>query len=196
MSKYSTDDFEAQEMPVVVAVAQEFSIPVPVSVASSAPYAPTAAAPGYDDVAPAAVSYASGYDDKAGRRIGMATFVCIVLDLLLSWIAAEAELGLVIVLISYICQIAATVFASIITCGCCRVGGSKFNLNPKVKRWAVFTLLCLVGNWVVTIIIVGEGEGEGEDGVHALAVIYSILCILAAMFAGIFTWGRKSCGNA
>ncbi len=40
MSKYSTDDFEAQEMPVVVAVAQEFSIPVPVSVASSAPYAP------------------------------------------------------------------------------------------------------------------------------------------------------------
>jgi len=118
-----------------------------------------------------------------------------------------------------ICLIAAIVLASTITCGCC--GGSNLNLNPKVKRWSTTTLICLVIQWILILIAffivagaINEGENdvyvglhpnnEGENDVYvgetgvvmALDVASGILFFLAAVFVGIFTWGRKSCGNA
>jgi len=179
MSKYSTstDDVEAQS-------AVPVPLPSAVAVASSAPAA------------------ASGYDDEAGKGIGMAMFFCIVLGsvLALGWIPL---LGAVIG--ASICLIAAIVLASTITCGCC--GGSKLNLNPKVKRWSTATLSCLVGILILiayyTFFIVAgafiEGENNvyvGADVVMALKVVFGVLFFLAAVYAGIFTWGRKSCGNA
>jgi hypothetical protein len=206
MSKYSTSTYaydveaQGQGMPVV-------------------PDAAAAAAPRYDDAATAAAPYAaSKYDDEAGRRIGMAMFACIVVGYALQLIPAPF-----IKIIGLICLFAAMVFASIITCGCCCAGGSKMNLNPKVKRWSTATLLCLVGRGLlipITFLIaekiaqdsvaqgdidIGSWDGQSlPDEVHqkvanaemALKVIEGILCVLAAVFAGIFTWGRKSCGNA
>jgi hypothetical protein len=204
MSKYSTStyayDVEAQGMPVVVASL------------ASAPDAVAAPRYGDGDVAAAAAPYAaSNYDDEAGRRIGMAMFACIVVGYALQLIPAPF-----IQTIGLICLFAALVFASIITCGCCCGGGSKMNLNPKVKRWSTATLLCLVGLWLVVpigaIILSGNLVAEGYDGneegfkemveqranamTTPINVVIGILCFLAAMFAGIFTWGRKSCGNA
>jgi Kef-type K+ transport system membrane component KefB len=149
---------------------------------------------------PVPLPAASGYDDEAGKGIGMAMFFCIVLGSALAWIPL---LGAVIG--ASIFLIAAIVLASTITCGCC--GGSNLNLNPKVKRWSTAALICLVIHWILILIAsfivagaINEGENDvyvGETGViMALNVVSGILFFLAAVFAGIFTWGRKSCGNA
>jgi hypothetical protein len=186
MSKYSTSTYaydveaQGQGMPVV-------------------PDAAAAAAPRYDDAATAAAPYAaSKYDDEAGRRIGMAMFACIVVGYALQFVPAPF-----IQTIGLICLFAALVFASIITCGCCCAGGSKMNLNPKVKRWSTATLLCLVGLWLVIpiggIILSGNLVAEGYDGneegfkemveqranamTTPIIVVIGILCFLAAVLA-------------
>ena len=163
----------------------------------------------------AAATSASEYDDEAGKGIGIAMFVCLVVGFCLGWIPAIGPF------ISFVCLIAAIVLSSVITCGCCC--GKGLNLNPKVKRWSTATLLCLVLQWVLVIIgiIVGYTIGArstttstvtingrsyttfsstGSEGAviaaYAIYIVSQILYILAAVFAGIFTWGRKSCGNA
>jgi hypothetical protein len=139
----------------------------------------------------------SGYDDDAGKGIGIAMFVVIVVGFCLGWIA-----GGIGSIISFLCIIAGIVLSSTVTCGCCC--GSNLNLNPKVKRWSTLTLLCLVVQWVLVFIGIigayavtasGGSTIAAESVVYALLIIAQILYILAAVFAGIFTWGRKSCGN-
>jgi hypothetical protein len=157
--------------------------------------------------APAAASSepaaASEYDDEAGKSIGIAMFVCIVVGFVLAWIPLIGPY------ITFCCLIAAIVLASTITCGCCC--GANLKLNPKVKRWSTATLLCLVIQWVlyvIALIVAYSGAAasaytydttttEITSGVAwTLIIVAQIVYILAAVFAGIFTWGRKSCGNA
>ncbi|KAL7495785.1 hypothetical protein ACHAWT_004249 [Skeletonema menzelii] len=172
--------------------------------------------------APAPAAATSEYDDEAGKGIGIAMFVCIVVGFCLGWIPAIGPF------ITFVCLIAAIVLSSTITCGCCC--GKGLNLNPKVKRWSTATLLCLVLQWVLALIgiIVGvsiaaaggasssvvtttNSDGSvtwttvSSDGTtseaavaitFAVLIICQILYILAGVFAGIFTWGRKCCGNA
>jgi len=185
----------------------------------SKPVEPTAGTPAnvYDHSAPAATATAatkadgdveaqkaapaaaaSAYDDEAGKSIGIAMFICIVVGFALGWIGGGIGSW-----ISFICLIAAIVLSSTITCGCCC--GSNLNLNPKVKRWSTATLLCLVIQWVLAIIAIfiayggaamGDTTGASIGVATALLVVTQILYILAGVFAGVFTWGRKSCGNA
>jgi hypothetical protein len=130
-------------------------------------------------------------------------FVCIIVGFVLAWIPLIGPY------ITFCCLIAAIVLASTITCGCCC--GANLKLNPKVKRWSTATLLCLVIQWVlyvIALIVAYSGAAasaytydttttEITSGVAwTLIIVAQIVYILAAVFAGIFTWGRKSCGNA
>ena len=184
--------------------------------------------------APAAAAADSGYDDGAGKGIGIAMFVCLLLAFCLGWIPIIGSF------IAFVCGIIAIVLSSAVTCGCCC--GKNLNLNPKVKRWALATLLCVVIEWVVAFIAIGLIAAAASTststqqpstqpqqpwweynpdepwtweqpwntpptptptatdaqiaGAIALVVIRQILLLLAVVFSGIFTWGRKSCGNA
>ena len=136
----------------------------------------------------------SGYDDEAGKSLGIAMFALLVIGFGIGWIGGSSGL---------ICIIATIVIASTITCGCCCA--SNLNLDPKVKRWSTATLLCLVLLLILTFIAVvialtgvamGDTTGATAGTAIALLIVTQTLYILAAIFAGIFTWGRKTCGNA
>ncbi|KAL3793134.1 hypothetical protein HJC23_005636 [Cyclotella cryptica] len=135
----------------------------------------------------------SGYDDEAGKSLGIAMFLLLVIGFAIGWIGGNTGLIFIIVPI---------VIASTITCGCCCA--SNLNIDPRVKRWATATLICLVLQLILTIIAViivmtgatmGDTTGATAGTGIVLLVVTQILYILAAIFAGIFTWGRK-CGRS
>lgn len=145
----------------------------------------------YPADAPAAVS---GYDDEAGKSLGIAMFALLVIGFGIGWIGGNT--GLIFI-------VAPLVIASTITCGCCCA--SNLNLDPKVKRWSTATLICLVLLLTLTCIVViivvtgvvmDDTTGATVGTASALLIVNQTLYILAAIFAGIFTWGRKTCGNA
>jgi hypothetical protein len=109
---------------------------------------------------------ASEYDDEAGKGIGIAMFICLVVGFVLGWILYPIG-----AYISFICIIAAIVLASTVTCGCCC--GSNLKLNPKVKRWSTATLLCLVIQWVlaITAIIIAYAGGYAGDTTGASQLV-------------------------
>ena len=114
MSKYSTDDVEAQS-PV--------PLPFAVAVTSSAPAA------------------ASAFDDEAGKGIGMAMFFCIVLGSLFNYIPLLPLLGAFIGAIIFL--VAAIVLASTITCGCCCGSNLNLNPKVKRWSTATLICLVL-----------------------------------------------------
>jgi hypothetical protein len=69
-------------------------------------------------------------------------------------------------------------------------------------------LVIPIGGIILSGNLVAEGYDGNEEGFKEMVeqranamttpinVVIGILCFLAAVFAGIFTWGRKSCGNA
>lgn len=151
--------------------------------------------------APAPAAEASKYDDEAGKGIGIALLACLVVGFCSGWIPGFSPY------IRFVCVIASIFLSSIITCGCCCCGKGLKNLNPKVKRWATATLLCLVLQLVPALIVIIVRVRITASAtttvyewqyllLYASFIVSQILFILAALFAGIFTWGRKSCGNA
>jgi len=150
--------------------------------------APTAAAKtkATDDVEAqkqktAPVAVAARYDDEAGKGIGIAMFVCIIVGFAVGWIPAGWG-----PFISCIFYTAAIVLASEVTCGCCC--GSNLKLNPKVKRWSTATLLCLVIMWGLAIfsflIFFSDWSGYGKSHENGFVYAWWILHIPAAIFAG------------
>lgn len=163
-------------------------------------------------VAAAPVAASSQYDNDAGKGIGIAMFIVILIGLIVGWLYLLVPVFSAWV--RFICFIVGIVLSSIITCGCCCA--NSYNLNPKVKRWALATLLCLILQWVLAIVAViifyvsyaATQEVTQDDEVTivadvtfsgaytAVVVVVQILSILAIIFAGIFTWGRNCGCNA
>ena len=133
----------------------------------------------------------SEFDDLAGKGPGIAMFIIIVVGFVFGWSSGAGPW------ISFGILIAGIVLSSIITCGCC-CAGSDPNLNPKVKRWATATLLCLILQFsmIVTTIIILPRAYIDIDIVtyttisYVLLITSQILYIPGAVFAGIFTWAR------
>jgi hypothetical protein len=148
--------------------------------------APAAAA------SPAASPVSSGeYEEDAGKGLGIANFVLLLVAFILGWFFGVGGL------IAFACEIAAIIITSTISCGCCCA--SNLKLNPKVKRWndAVLVTICIMIVISIIAIIIFYSAGQVmTTGYVALYWINRILVILSIVFAGIFAFGRKCCGNA
>ena len=118
-------------------------------------------------------------DDNAGKGMGIAIFVLLIIGTVSAFFIPLWYIGLA----SYIF---AFVLASVLTCGCCCA--KNYNLKPHVKIMATATLVTLVllfiskTTWYIngTMILIPS-------------IIGYVLTGLALIFSGIFTWGRK-CG--
>ena len=137
-------------------------------------------------------------DDNAGKGMGIAIYVLIVVGL---------ASGFFVPPLSSACMIAAIVLASILTCGCCCA--KEYNLKPHVKNMATATLVALILLVIVDIIIAVilvtaityEYTSIGmlsETSVNVgmllpVSIVAYVLIGLTLVFSGIFTWGRK-CG--
>lgn len=167
MTEETKPDVEAQTAPAA---------------AASAP--PAAAAP---------VSSPGEYEEDAGKGLGIANFVLLLVAFISGWITMVIPaLGYVYL----ICTIAAIIIASTVSCGCCCA--SNLKLNPKVKRWndAVLVTICIQPVLGIIAIIITYSAGGFTTGYWAIYWITRILSILSIVFAGIFAFGRKCCGNA
>ncbi|KAL9179570.1 hypothetical protein ACHAXT_008860 [Thalassiosira profunda] len=147
------------------------------------------AAPTYASAAPALI------DTEAGKGMGIALFVVILVGLVFLWIFP---------LISFICIITAIVLSSILTCSCCCA--ADYNLQPHVKKFAVATLVSLVLIFIIQVIYLialfaaGETSVSGTVSVDTagpalviVAVLSLVLNFVALIFSALFTWGRKCC---
>ncbi len=144
--------------------------------------------------APAAASSTpSGYNDEAGKSIGIAMFICIMVAFVSGFFVHIH----VFLYAAITCSFVAILLASSITCGCCC--GSNLNIHPKVKRWSTATLICLVIQWILALANIGLVYIIADYDVLFVAlaswIIAQILCVIAAIFAAMFTWGRKCCGG-
>jgi hypothetical protein len=142
------------------------------------------------------------YDDNAGKGMGIAMFVLILVGFVSAFIPY-------LNFISSACYIAALVLASILTCGCCCA--KQYKLKPGVKKMATATLITLILLFIVSTIgtfmliqsmmdtydpttgTVSEDISFYAKMLLPVAIITYILIVLALIFSGIFTWGRK-CG--
>jgi hypothetical protein len=87
--------------------------------------APAAAA------SPAASPVSSGeYEEDAGKGLGIANFVLLLVAFILGWFGTY---NLILGWIAFICTVATIIITSTISCGCCCA--SNLKLNPKIKRW-------------------------------------------------------------
>ena len=145
--------------------------------------------------APAAAAPVSSgeYDEDAGKGLGIASFVLLLVAFVLGWFGAW---NLILGWIAFICVVAAIIITSTISCGCCCA--SNLKLNPKVKRWndAVLVTICIQIVLAIIGAIIGYSAGSATTGYVAIYWINRILNILSIVFSGIFAFGRKSCGNA
>ena len=140
------------------------------------------------------------YDDNAGKGMGIAIFVLIIVGFVSAFFFP---------FLSSPCYIAALVLASILTCGCCCA--KQYKLKPRAKKMATATLITLILLFVVSAIgtfmlvqsitdsydpttgTVSEDISFYAKMLLPVAIITYILIVLALIFSGIFTWGRK-CG--
>ena len=83
------------------------------------------------------------YDDNAGKGMGIAMFVLILVGFVSAFIPY-------LNFISSACYIAALVLASILTCGCCCA--KQYKLKPGVKKMATATLITLILLFIVSTI--------------------------------------------
>jgi hypothetical protein len=81
------------------------------------------------------------YDDNAGKGMGIAMFVLIIVGFVSAFFLPY---------ISSACYIAALVLASILTCGCCCA--KQYKLKPGVKKMATATLITLILLFIVSTI--------------------------------------------
>jgi hypothetical protein len=140
------------------------------------------------------------YDDNAGKGMGIAMFVLIIVGFVSAFIPY-------LNFISSACYIAALVLASILTCGCCCA--KQYKLKPRAKKMATATLITLILLFVVsaigTFMLVQSITDSydpttgtiSEDSINVYAkmllpvgIVTYILIGLALIFSGIFTWGR------
>ena len=153
----------------------------------------TQTAPAAAASAPAAAAPVSSgeYDEDAGKGLGIASFVLLLVAFVLGWF-----LNIILSWIAFICVVAAIIITSTISCGCCCA--SNLKLNPKVKRWndAVLVTICIQIVLAIIGAIIGYSAGTATTGFVAIYWINRILNILSIVFAGIFAFGRKCCGNA
>lgn len=172
-----------------------------------------------DDTAAAA----SSFDNEAGKGIGIAIFVLLAVAFiagLLGFTISE-----LFAYVSLICLIAALIMASVITCGCCCASNYNLSPKVKRWSTAVMLCLVVQFVIIAIAIIIGfAGVGavtttvisnipttsiDGRSTIikstvttttnpvsYAMLIIAQILYILPCVFAGIFTWGRNSCGNS
>lgn len=172
-----------------------------------------------DDTAAAA----SSFDNEAGKGIGIAIFVLLAVAFiagLLGFTISE-----LFAYVSLICLIAALIMASVITCGCCCASNYNLSPKVKRWSTAVMLCLVVQFVIIAIAIIIGfAGVGavtttvisnipttsiDGRSTIikstvttttnpisDAMLIIAQILYILPCVFAGIFTWGRNSCGNS
>lgn len=172
-----------------------------------------------DDTAAAA----SSFDNEAGKGIGIAIFVLLAVAFiagLLGFTISEF-----FAYVSLICLIAALIMASVITCGCCCASNYNLSPKVKRWSTAVMLCLVVQFVIIAIAIIIGfAGVGavtttvisnipttsiDGRSTIikstvttttnpisDAMLIIAQILYILPCVFAGIFTWGRNSCGNS
>jgi uncharacterized membrane protein len=147
-------------------------------------------------------------DNNDGKGMGIAIFVLIIYGIVSSFLAFE------IPHLSLVCFIAATLLASILTCGCCCA--KKYKLKPHVKKMATATLVSLIlmeivsnissvimtnimKNTITMMFDENATAGTFSDSkvpfyvAIILAIIGYILTGLALIFSGIFIWGRKCC---
>ena len=144
--------------------------------------------------APAAAPVSSGeYDEDAGKGLGIANFVLLLVAFVLGWFGTTM---IVLGWIAFACVVATIIIASTISCGCCCA--SNLKLNPKVKRWndAVLVTICIIIVLAIIAAIITYSAGGVTTGYVAIFWINRILSILSIVFAGIFAFGRKCCGNA
>ena len=153
--------------------------------AQTAPPAAAASAP------PAAPVSSGEYDEDAGKGLGIASFVLLLVAFVLGWF-----LNIILSWIAFICVVVAIIITSTISCGCCCA--SNLKLNPKVKRWndAVLVTICIQIVLAIIGAIIGYSAGGATTGYVVIYWINRILNILSIVFAGIFAFGRKCCGNA
>lgn len=145
--------------------------------------------------APAAAAPVSSgeYDEDAGKGLGIANFVLLLVAFVLGWFGTTM---IVLGWIAFACVVATIIIASTISCGCCCA--SNLKLNPKVKRWndAVLVTICIQIVLAIIGTIIVYSTGVISSGYVAIFWINRILSILSIVFAGIFAFGRKCCGNA
>ncbi|KAL7538581.1 hypothetical protein ACHAWF_006152 [Thalassiosira exigua] len=154
---------------------------------------------------------ADDHDDDDGKTLGVVMFSLLVVSLVCAWFLPW---------VSLICDIAAIIIASILTCGCCCASG--YDHKPNVKRFLTATLVCMILQFIILIILVIWGVAAGAHtttttvhsmsdvptweqnteatiksaattnaGLVAVGVINLVLSIMAIIFAGLYTWGRK-----
>ena len=149
----------------------------------------------------AASAAANSTPDNAGKGLGIACFVLLLIGFPFNFIQPVG---------TFVCNTVVIIITSTITCGCCC--GSDLNLQPQVKKWSTATLVSLCLMFVVQIIgIIGasiavgtevsntgtlsqktaDGAGVGMVIVWALSIVFNVFALI---FAGLFTWGRNSCG--
>jgi len=147
----------------------------------------------------AASAAANSTPDNAGKGLGIACFVLLLIGFVFNFIFP---------VVSFVCIIVVIVITSAITCGCCC--GSDLNLQPHVKKWSTATLVSLCLMFVVQIIgIIGasiavgtevsntgtlsqktaDGAGVGMVIVWALSIVFNVFALI---FAGMFTWAPRT----
>lgn len=150
----------------------------------------------------AASAAANSEDDNAGKGLGIAMFVLLIVALICTFIPILAW-------VAFICVIIVIFMASAITCNCCCA--SDLNLKPHVKRFSTATLVCLCLLFIVQIIyVIGvvaamgtevantgtisqsttDGATAGAVAMIALSIVFNILALI---FSALFTWGRGCC---
>ena len=173
-------DLRSAACPLAMDAGRSIAIVDDVEAERTAPAADSSAPSGYND------------NDEAGKSIGIAMFICIMVGLFSGFFTyVNINNSFIGYYVASACSFVAILLASSITCNCCC--GSNLNLNPKVKRWSTATLICLVIQWILALVYVCLFfvHWFSDDELNFFSwIIVQILYVLAAVFAGIFTWGR------
>ena len=139
------------------------------------------------------VAYANDIDEDAGKGLGIAMFVLLLVGMIFNFINPA---------VSFVCLIATFVISSILTCGCCCAG--EYRMKPNVKKFAKYTLVSLslmvivqlsgVIGALAAISKTGKMSSITADGAGIGIVIAvglgAVFYIMALIFSALFTWGR------
>ena len=147
-----------------------------------------------DDTEAQKDALAAEYNDEAGKCMGIIAFAFILASFVFGWISYVVSF---LAFPTFGLTIAAIALSSVTTCGCCCTPDP--NLSPKVRRWSTAALVCIIIRFILWIIVMISITGRISMSwlaFMALWVVSQLLCGLSGVFAGIFVWGRKCCGNA
>ena len=132
-------------------------------------------------------------NENAGKGLGVATFVLLIIGFIFSFILP---------IVALIANITALVLASILQCGCCCA--NEYNLKPNAKKYLTSTFVSICFAFIVQIVgiygalwsgrllTVWTAEGAG-NGLLFAWIFGLLLHAMAIIFSAHFTWGSKCC---